>query len=160
MARALFRKQGRTLTPIDDDGCEFIDAIKDGKQVMVSAHVPRNPVHHRKLFLLLKKIIDGGAWDGDTDTLLTWLKIATHHVDTIIGPDGQTYYVPKSIDFASLDQAAFARFYDRAVFVISTRLLGSEDWRALRKEIDDILDRDLRRRLTGTDPAAIERQAA
>jgi len=147
MTKAAFIKQNGALAPCDDDGRELLAALKDDKEVMVEFHAPRNIRHHRKLMLLLQRIVDGGAWDGDTDSLLKWLKFATGLVDVVVSPKGRAFSYPQSIKFESMPQDKFARWYDRAIYVISTELLGGEECQALRAEIDRIIDGDIADRL-------------
>lgn len=144
MSKALFRKmvlpQGPVLIPCDEDGRELLDSLKSMKDVMADIHSPRNPKHHRMLFLLMRKATDAGAWEGDEESLLDWLKYATGHVRTVVDHNGHVHYAPKSIAFESMDQASFLRFFDRAVFVICHRLLGSDDWQGVRDEIIEVVD--------------------
>jgi len=144
MTRAVFAKvltnAGPALVPMDDDGRDMLAAWKEGKQCMADVHVPRSPRHHRMLFALMKRCIDGGAWEGSTDTLLDWIKYATGNVRTTVDHNGQVHYAPASIAFASMDQAGFREFFDRAVAAVCTRLLGDEDWEKVRDEIIEIVD--------------------
>ncbi|MES0207881.1 DUF1367 family protein [Mesorhizobium sp. M0028] len=129
------------LVPCDADGLEMLLAMKRGKEVLTEIHTPRNVRHHRMLFLLMRHVIDGGAWEGDEETLLDWIKYAVGHVKTSIDHLGKVHYVPKSIAFVSMDQAAFLRFFERAVFAICHRLLDdAEGWEKLRDEIIEIVD--------------------
>jgi hypothetical protein len=128
------------LLPCDQDGVEMLRAMKIGKECLAEIHTPRNPSHHRMIFLLLRKAIDAGAWEGDEDNLLDWLKYATGHVRTTIDHNGNPHYVPKSIAFASMDQAAFSRWFDRAVFAVCHRLLETDEWEAVRDEVIEIVD--------------------
>lgn len=148
--KAAFEKQNGALVPLDDDGREIMRAIADGKQVMVHVHAARNVRHHRMLFVLYKKLAEGGAWDGDVDSFLNWAKIGTGHVEPVIGPNGRTYFVPKSISFELMAQDAFARWWDRLVYLVFTRLLGGDDgsgsWMMLRDEIAALIDGDMGRR--------------
>lgn len=146
MSRAAFIERNGGLYPMDADGEEIIKAMA-GKKAMVNVHVPRNIRHHRLLFCLMKKLMDGGAWSGSKDDLLDYLKIATHLVRTLIDPaDGKTYFVPESINFESMDQVAFARWFERVVYVVCQRLLPGHDWEELRDEIIDAVDGDLGQR--------------
>lgn len=147
MAKAAFIKRNGVLVPMDEDGRDLVAAMKDGRQVMVNVHPARSPRHHRLLFALLKLLVDGGAWQGDRDDLLDYLKIATHLVRTIVGADGTVYHVPKSIAWESMDQAAFARWFDRAIYVVCARLVPGQDWQALRDEIIESVDGPLRPRI-------------
>lgn len=142
MGKAAFIEREGGLFPLDADGREMVAAVK-GKRVLVTAHAPRNLQHHRLLFALLRRICESGAWEGDEETLLEWLKIGTHHVRTVVGPNGKPYYVPESISFESMPQDKFRRFFDRAVYLICSRLLDREDWEWLRKEITESVEKGL-----------------
>lgn len=142
MSKAAFFERDGALFPMDDDGREMLAAVKD-KRVVVHVHAPRNVLHHRLLFALLRDICQAGAWDGDEESLLAWLKIATGLVDMIVGPDGRPYYVPRSIAFESMDQASFSRWFERACFVITARLLKSDRWEDLRDRTIASLEKSL-----------------
>jgi len=145
MSKAAFMERDGGLFPMDNDGREMVAAVK-GKRVMASFHAPRNIRHHRLLFALLRRVSESGAWQGDEDTLLDWLKIGTHLVRTVVGPDGKVYYVPQSIAFESMSQDRFRAWFDRAIWLICTRLLGREDWEWLRDEISEAVDGGLTER--------------
>ena len=131
---------GPCLLPVSEDGRDQISALKAERQVMVHIHAARNVRHHRMLFTLLNRIVDGGAWDGTVETLLTWLKIRTGHIETLIDAEtGKTFFIPKSIKFESMPQDVFSRWFDRAVYLIAQHLLDG-DWEALRDEIVAIAD--------------------
>lgn len=143
--RGFHPKIGAFLIPTSQEGRDQIAALKADKEVMVHIHAARNPRHHRMFFALLNKVIEGGAWDGDTDSLIDAVKLATGHVDRFVTRDGQLAYKMKSIKYESMPQDKFNRFFDRAVFYVSTNLLCNEDWQALRNEICDMVDGDLGR---------------
>jgi hypothetical protein len=140
VTKAAFIKRNGALLPMDEDGRELIAALPDDKQVIVSVKAARNPRHHRLLFHLLNRAIEGGAWGGDISSLLDYIKIGTHHVRTIVGPDGKPYYLPLSIDYESMPQDKFSRWFDRALWLICERLLGGHDWQELRSEIVETVD--------------------
>lgn len=150
-ARAYVAHLGHVLVPMDADGREMVEAIKPGRAVMAEVRTSRNVRHHRLFFVLLREVIDGGAWDGNEDTLRDAIKIACGCVDTITGLDGHVYYKPRSMSFESMPQAEFRNFFDRAVFYVSTRLLGSDDWQGLRDRIVQIVDGDLPHRVAQAD---------
>jgi hypothetical protein len=147
MTKAAFIKRDGALWPMDDDGRELMAAMANDKRVLVNVHAPRNLIHHRLLFYLLKRVCESGAWQGDEDTLLEWLKIGCRHTRTVVGPDGKPYYVPESISFESMPQDKFRRFFDRAVYLICSKLLGREDWKWLRDEIHKAVEGDLPERM-------------
>lgn len=128
------------LFPADEEGTDLLKAMAQGKEVMVTVHAPRNPKHHRLFFALLRKMIDGGVWEGDEDGLKDYLKYATGLVDTKVDHIGGVHYVPRSIAFESMDQAGFNKFFDRACYVVANNLLGGADWIELRDEIVNLVE--------------------
>lgn len=118
-ARA-FRKRGKSLVPSDRHAEEFIDALPDDKEVLVSIRRPRSIKHHKFFFAKLRAIIEAtGRWQTEDD-LLQDLKLATRHVEKRQNVITKDYYMaPRSINFASMSQDAFKRFNDRCDYVLS-----------------------------------------
>lgn len=126
MAKAIFRKRGRMLVPVDQEGLDALAMIRDERDVHVEIKQPRNPKHHRLLFALLKFITTHSDLFASTDAALLGLKIACGMVDPYIdATTGKTFFVPRSISFSSMDQTAFAAFFDRAVYVVTDRWMPS-----------------------------------
>jgi hypothetical protein len=140
MSKAVFVKRDGVLRPVDDQGLDILCSLKEGREVMVHIHAARNPRQHRLLFALLKMAIDGGAWEGDTDSLLDYIKFGVGHTRTSIDPAGKVHIVPKSINYESMAQDAFRKFFDRAVWLVCHRLLANDNWELLRDEIVETVD--------------------
>lgn len=140
MAKAAFIARDGGFFPLDADGREMVAASRQNKPVMIHSHPARNPGHHRLLFALIRTMIEGGVWEGDEESLLDYIKYGVGHVRTSLGPNGAVHTVPKSINYESMDQAAFRRFFDRACWLICHRLLRSDDWEALRDELVEMID--------------------
>lgn len=140
MTRAAFLPRDGALVPLDDDGRAAVAALKPGRAVLVTIRAPRNVRHHRLLFRLLSMVIDGGAWEGNRDSLLDYVKVESHHVRTVISRRYGVVYIPKSIAFEAMAQDEFRAWFDRAVYVICHRLLDREDWEAVRDEIVAAVD--------------------
>jgi hypothetical protein len=147
MTKAAFIKRDGALWPMDDDGRELMASLRNDRQVVVNVHAPRNIRHLRLYFHLLNRVVKSGAWAGDKDTLEDWIKIGVHHVRIVVGPDGKAHYVPKSIAVESMPQDEFRRFFDRAIYLICSKLLGREDWEWLRDEISEAVDGGLTERM-------------
>ena len=127
------------LVPVDAWGEETLAQIPLGRIVTVQARQSRNLDHHRKFFALLH-IVQSNSEQYDTiERLLVMLKIAMGHVETIITRKGETVYVPKSINFASMDQAEFERFYDKAVEIILTHIMPGMERPDLEQEVELML---------------------
>lgn len=146
MTKAVFSRERinghAVLVPMDEDGQLLLASWPLGKRVMVEAHVPRNPGHHRLMFAIFKMLNEAGVFDGDMDAFLDWAKYATGHVRVAISHTGETQIVPKSINFESMDQTAFRDFFDRLMAQIIERLLGGEgdNIRAAAARLEDMLN--------------------
>lgn len=140
MSKAVFIKRDGVLRPVDDAGLDILCALKEGRQVMVHIHAARNPRHHRLLFALIGMAIAGGAWEGDEDSLLDYIKYGVGHTRTSIDPAGKVHIVPKSIAYESMPQDAFRKFFDRAVWLVCHRLLANDNWEPVRDEIIAAVD--------------------
>lgn len=142
MTKAVFRKHGNTLIPVDDKGLELLRAIKDERDVMVSVKVARNPKHHRLLFSLLNLIVERTGKFDSTDQALIALKVACGLVDPYLDVHaGKTFFVPRSIAFESMGQDEFTAFFDRGVFVALHRWFPpGTDEAELRAEIESMVD--------------------
>lgn len=132
MTKAVFRKRGATLVPVDDEGRELLHKLKDDRDVMVEVRRARNPRHHRLYWALVNFVklhavnSDGEALfeNADLEIIHTAIKIATGFVRTFIDTTtGKTAFVPQSIAFESLDQTQFEEFFNAATTVIASRWL-------------------------------------
>ena len=111
------------LVPDDADAIEYAQAAKEGQLFVIDLKVQRNVKQHRLFFRLLNFVVNQSDKYTSVDQLLVSLKIATGRVDTIIGRDGKTYFVPQSISFASMDGVKFQRFFKACVDLICERFV-------------------------------------
>ena len=133
-ARA-FTRRGNCLIPSDFAADEFLAGIPDGREVLVTVRRPRNPKHHRKFFAMLRQALDNRDDWGDEDDLLDDLKHAVRHIERRKNAiTGEVTERARSINFASMGQDAFARFYNRCRFVLAQTLGISED--ELEREVE------------------------
>lgn len=129
MTKAVFKRRGQTLIPTDSEGQDLLAAIRDGREVVVEVRAARNPRFHRLFFAVLNFCVQhcidretGEVRFSSIEHAKTAIKIATGEVDTYIDADsGKTFFIPRSISFASMDETRFAAFFDRAVYVIAER---------------------------------------
>lgn len=142
MAQAVFRKRGKALIAVDQEGIDVLSAIREERDVTIEVKQPRNPRHHRLLFAVLKFITEHTDAFQSTDEALLGLKIACGLVDPYIDAEtGKTFFIPRSIAFASMDQIAFSDFFDRAVYVITTRWMPpGTTAESVRKEIEAMVE--------------------
>lgn len=125
MSKTLWRKKiiGGTvcLTPDCPDAEEWLRKTKLEQGVMIEPRRPRNTGHHKKLFALLALSRDNWPAPITKSALLGLIKIKTGYADPIEGKDGFVW-IPRSINFESMNQTEFEPFYDAAVHLISIAL--------------------------------------
>jgi len=138
---AYFEHRNGCLIPSDDKAIQLVGKVaKRNKGVLVKLHTPRNPRHHRLFFALMNEVIEAGGWDGSTNTLMAWIKIATGHVEIFVDPNGKAGYAGKSISFGAMSQADFTPFFDAAIREVCKRLLIGASDAALRQRIEQAVD--------------------
>jgi len=144
--QAVFYRSGDVFVPGEEDGLKALKSVKDGEGILVHVHAPRNIKHFRKAWVLAKKVADNTDL-LDKDDAMEFLKIRARHVRFIADPDtGEVHIIPKSISWESLSVEHFNRVYDRFIHIIVTQIMPGIEEKALRKEIDDIIDGELGRR--------------
>lgn len=138
MASVLLQRSLTGLSPMDDLGREFLAGYKQGDLIRVKTTKVRNPQHHRLFFALVNIVYDNQDHYESVEHLLTALKIALGHCDTVICKDGNPAYIPKSISFAKMDQTEFDAFFNRAVELVCKHFLPGVKDEDLRREILDM----------------------
>lgn len=114
-----FTRHGSTLSPSDQFAEEALRELPEGKEVHVTWRRVRNVSHHRFFFAMLRKVCEAtGKWNDEED-LLDAIKLATGHTHKIMTLNGEMLVLPKSISFANMDESAFTRFKERAMYVIA-----------------------------------------
>lgn len=130
-----FIRRGLSLVPADIHAEDWLNAIPDGKEVLIDWRKPRHPENHRHFFAILRLACDHLENYPDTDSLLDALKIACSHVRPVMKANGDMIFLPRSINFASMGEEEFKRFKNRALYVLS-QILGF-DATTLLPEIDE-----------------------
>jgi hypothetical protein len=103
---------------------EAIKTIPDGTVFKVKLHRTRNPDQHRRYFAMLNFVIQNNDKYTNTTDLLTEIKVKVGHYQEYITKHGEIVYVPKSIDFDSMGEDEFNRFFSLSVDVIIGNFLG------------------------------------
>lgn len=134
MARGIFRKEFGKLVPDDPKAKAAIAKVGHGEHVQADIKRPRNLAHHRLFFALLNLVFENQEYFRSVDDLLDALKIAIGHTKTVVLKSGE-HKVPLSISFASMDQAAFNEFFDRAADFLCTEVVPNMDKGALLDEV-------------------------
>jgi len=143
MAEVFIRK-GDGMFPVDDDGRDMVRACAEGKPVMGEFKAARNPRHHRMFFALLKILVqntDEALFSGDTELARKALLTDCRECDLWVHPKtGEVRVEVRSMRFEKMDQARFARLFNRALYVICHDYLGGADMDVVRQQVFDIVD--------------------
>jgi hypothetical protein len=140
MAETLFMVRGLGgLRPSNAIGVETLERIPTGQEVKVEITRPRHLIHHRKFFALLQAIYPHQQTYATMRAFRAALTCAAGHCEVAHLPDGRTVLIPESISFSKLDQAGFEQFYERALDVITTRILPKINREDVEREVAEIL---------------------
>jgi len=134
--KAFFRRTMTGLISESDDGNAILRGIKIGQSVMVEVTKPRNIQHHRLYWALVAKI--ARSIDVEPDNVSDVLKLRTGHFSTVNTKSGPVQ-LPRSISFASMDQAAFTGFFERCCNVIATEWLPHMTAGQVQVEVLDMM---------------------
>lgn len=142
-----FVRAGEHLIASTEESAKALEAIKDGKEVLISFRTPRNIRHHKLFFAILKFLQYHSALFENVpiDKIKDAVKLATGLADTFIEAEtGRAYYVLRSISFAAMSQHDFRVFFDEAVKVIANRWMPAGTTpEAVRKELEAMVDGNL-----------------
>lgn len=114
-----FIKRGKSLVPADEFAEEFIDGLKDGKEVLLTIRKPRSPQHHRWTFKLLSRVVENSERWRSLDELLDALKLATGYAEMQVDLHGDVYMRPKSVSFAAMDELEFRAWKEKALAALA-----------------------------------------
>jgi len=135
------------LVPMSEMDWDFMCRLSRDAAVRCSITMPRNIHFHRKFFALVTLTLDNlpetvqREWHIDSvDAMLAAVKIILGYYDIVHIGDKDVVRL-RSISFAKMDDAAFARFYDMAITAILNVFLRGTDRRALIEEVESFISR-------------------
>ena len=112
--------------------------LGQGEVVMIEMKRPRNVKHHRMFWALMSLVWENmdSARYPTVDDLVSAIKIAAGHRTRIELPNGEIGFIPGSIAFHKMDQAAFSDFYDRVCDLIAKHFLPGVSSADLKREVE------------------------
>ena len=112
---AIYRKSLDGFVPASEAGQEFFQKTKLGELVTLTGKRPRSVKFHRLFFAILTLISENSNPSLSKAAALHFAKLAAGVGDTVTDSRGETHFVPGSISFARMDQAAFDTFVQTAI---------------------------------------------
>ncbi len=88
-----------------------IDAMACGETLEFEWREPRSPQHHRLFFAQVNSLFDAQEQFQDADRLRQWLTVGAGYCDFVPGPGGRMVALPKSINWAAMDQVEFGELH-------------------------------------------------
>lgn len=141
MSRFLATKHLGSLRPADQAGEDALRKVGQGELVSIEIKRPRNIKHHRMYWALVTLVWEN--MDGDryptAEDLHAAIKIAAGLRTRIELPDGSVGFIPGSIAFHKMDQAAFGEFYDRVCDLIAKHFLPGVTKADLKREVESLV---------------------
>lgn len=110
------RADGRLVPSTETDQEEF-EKLRRNNHYKVQITKARNPEHHNKGMRLIRDVFENQDTYQTMEDLMVEFKLRTGWYTEHITMRGVVTYIPKSLDFASMDQTDFEEFYGRAIDV-------------------------------------------
>ena len=112
------KKTKTGFIPIDDKSIKIYQKLKDNEEIFVDFRPRRNYKNHKRFFSMLQGVIHNSDHYKSIDSLLSMIKLKTGYFDIVVTHKGEQLYIPKSIDFSTMDEEEFKTFFSRAIDVI------------------------------------------
>ena len=135
----LLVRDGAKLVAANQVSADEIARLTHGQQYVAIIKRPRNPKHLRLVWVMMAVLRDGQTAYPTPESLMDTLKIATGLFETGKTVDGIPFVKLGSIAFASMDQATFSAWWDKAMDVIVTKIMPGITRPDLQARIDEIM---------------------
>lgn len=140
MATELFMRRALgTLRPVDAAGEEALRSMRGDEVVHVTIKRKRNERFHRKWWAIVQAVYPHQDLYPTPRTLNNAIKAATGLAKTYTLPDGRILIDVESISFASMDEAEFEQWAERAIAFVCAHILPKIDRRDVEREVADII---------------------
>ena len=113
--KQIYRRTLDGFIPANDDANEFFGKCKLGQLVTMDAKQSRNLKFHRLFFAILKLISENSNPHISEAAALHFAKLAAGVGEVVTDSRGEKHFIPGSISFARMDQAAFDAFVQSAI---------------------------------------------
>jgi Protein of unknown function (DUF1367) len=130
----LAKTMGGALMPLDSQGQEYVQSLAAGEVVRAAFKKDRSPGHHRKFFGILRLVFENQDKYLSEEGLRFAVMIAAGYADQIALEGDKVAFRPVSINWATMDQLEFEKFYKAALAAIP-RLLPEFEGIDLDREL-------------------------
>ena len=112
----LFKTADGALRPADDEDREKTKNIKNGTIVKAKVSMVRNYKYLQKFFVFINTTFDMQDHFTDKEVFRKWLTMKAGHFETVVAPNGNTMFLPKSINFRKIkDDHQFEKIFSGCI---------------------------------------------
>lgn len=130
-----FTKTLSGLVPADEEAKQAIRKYKIGETLRAKITKPRDYRNHKHYFALLNLTFENQDRYTSFEHFRKAMQIAAGHVDEVIKLDGEIVFIPKSIDYSTLDELEFQKVFG-ATMRVCAEMLGDLDLDELRVQVE------------------------
>ncbi len=134
MTEAVLTKVKGALLPANDEAKDLLNAMPVGEELLISYKQGRSVQNHRRFFSFVNWTYE---WQDSYENKEVWvyvLKILGGHFYPVVGKNGNTQYVPKSISF-DVDEAEFKKVFNN----VTNGYLSSDYGKGLSNDQIDMI---------------------
>ena len=110
----------------------YEEAFTMGEDYLSKVSQPRNLGNHRRFYKFLDALYDRQEVYTNKEDLRTELKLRSGHYKEHINVKGDIMYIPKSMDFATLDELEFKQFFSKCIDVALKHFLKCSEVEAAK----------------------------
>jgi heterodisulfide reductase subunit B len=129
------KKHLNALHPADEEAAEYLKKVKSGVAVSCEMKRPRNYANHRRYFSLLKLAFENQENFKSLDQLKEAIKFELGYTELIRKFDGTFIEKAKSINFASMNEDEFQKYFSMSIDVILKFILPGVERQELLNEV-------------------------
>lgn len=133
MADLSFMRSPAGLVPADQEAADWFAKVRMGQAVNAQVRLPRNGKFHRLFFAMLNVAYANHDWPEietkfgrvkcSAEMFRKYVIVKAGHYEADLTPHGEVRVVPKSIAWAKMDEAEFAKLYSDVLDVILREFL-------------------------------------
>lgn len=135
----LFRGPDGAMHPCLQEDMELIRKLAVGEIMAFKARKPRNGIVHRRFFKMLRVLLSFTEKYESVEHILTEIKVRMGYYEHYVRESGEVVFIPKSIDFDTMDDPEFQVFYDKAVDIIFAHIIPGVDEELLQIAMEEMV---------------------
>ncbi len=139
MARLYLRKSLHGFVPADEPSMEVWKKYKWGETYRADVVKPRSYQHHKLAFALLNLTYSNQERYSNFETFRKAVAIAAGHTEELTTVDGEIIYLPKSLNYDTLDEIEFTKVFG-AMMSVCAKILHNMGIDELEAEVSRYCD--------------------